>query len=57
MRFVLYKDRAGEYRWTLYAANNKIIGASSEGYVNKSACLDNIKAIKRCGNAPIDDQT
>lgn len=57
MIFVLYRDKAGEYRWTLFAANNAIIGASSEGYVNKSDCIANIKMIQNSWNASIDDQT
>lgn len=34
-QFVLYKDRAGEWRWTLYAANSKKIADCSEGYTSK----------------------
>lgn len=35
------KDSAGEWRWTRTARNGNIVGASSEGYVNKSDCIAN----------------
>ena len=41
----LYKDRKGEFRWKTQAPNNKIIGASTEGYKNKGDCLANAKRI------------
>jgi uncharacterized protein YegP (UPF0339 family) len=36
MYFVLYRDTAGYWRWTLYASNNRKIADSGEGYFNKS---------------------
>ncbi|WP_306016156.1 DUF1508 domain-containing protein [Oceanicaulis sp. MMSF_3324] len=39
MYYVLYKDVQGYWRWTLYAANNRKIANSGEGYFNKQdAC-------------------
>jgi uncharacterized protein YegP (UPF0339 family) len=38
-QFVLYKDKAGEWRWTLYAANAKKIADSAEGYKNKADAM------------------
>jgi uncharacterized protein YegP (UPF0339 family) len=32
MYFSLYKDMAGQWRWMLYAANNKKIADSGESY-------------------------
>ena len=29
---VLYKDRAGEYRWTYTAQNGNVLAVASEGY-------------------------
>jgi uncharacterized protein YegP (UPF0339 family) len=37
----LYKDKKGEWRWKRIAINGNNVGASSEGYVKKSDCLDN----------------
>ena len=34
-RFEIYADAAGEWRWRLVAANNRIIADSAEGYKNK----------------------
>lgn len=39
-RLTLYKDTAGEWRWTLRAANGEIVADSSEGYSNRQDCLD-----------------
>lgn len=36
MKFVPYRDKAGEYRWSLVADNGNIIADSSEGYRNKA---------------------
>ena len=33
--YYLYKDAAGQWRWTLYAGNNRKIANSGEGYFNK----------------------
>lgn len=37
MRFEMYKDPSGQYRWRLKAANGEII-ASGEAYKNKADC-------------------
>ena len=36
MVFRVYKDKHGEWRWSLRAKNGKTIGDSSEGYSRKS---------------------
>ena len=41
-QFVLYKDAKGEWRWSLYAANSKIIADGSEGYANKADAIHGI---------------
>jgi uncharacterized protein YegP (UPF0339 family) len=35
MHFEVYEDEAGEFRWRLVAANDKIIADSGEGYVSQ----------------------
>ena len=37
----LYQDTKNEWRWRRIAVNGRNVGASSEGYVEKSDCLDN----------------
>lgn len=36
-----YKDKAREWRWRRIAPNGEIVGSSSEGYKNKTECLNN----------------
>lgn len=43
-KWEFYKDknpRKPEWRWRRTAPNGRIVGASTEGYHNKSDCLDN----------------
>lgn len=42
-KWTFYKDNAGKWRWTRTAPNGKIVGSSSQGYTNKSDCIDNAR--------------
>jgi uncharacterized protein YegP (UPF0339 family) len=42
MYFSLYRDAAYQWRWTLFAANNRKVADSGEGYVNKEGALHGI---------------
>jgi uncharacterized protein len=44
--FVIYKDRADNYRFHLKAPNGEII-LQSEGYTTKHACINGIEAVKK----------
>ena len=44
-KFKISKDKKGEYRWKLLAANGRVI-AVSEGYVTKRNCVDGIRSVK-----------
>ncbi|MCU0824769.1 MAG: YegP family protein [Leptospira sp.] len=56
-KFEIYKDKAGEFRFRLKAANGEII-ASSEGYSSKAACESGIESVKKnASDAEIVDQT
>ena len=46
MKFQVFEDKAGEYRWRLRANNNQIIASSAEGYVNKSDAFHGIDLVK-----------
>lgn len=48
--FELYRDRAGEWRWRLVAANGNIIADSGEGYRSKQGAKRGIESVK--ANAP-----
>jgi uncharacterized protein YegP (UPF0339 family) len=51
MFFYLYKDAASQWRWTLYAANNKKIADSGESYWNKADCQHGIDLVKGTNHA------
>lgn len=51
MYFSVYTDRVFQWRWTLYAANNRKIADSAEGYHNKSDCLHAIQLVRGSSNA------
>jgi uncharacterized protein YegP (UPF0339 family) len=42
-KWEIYKDNAGEWRWRRTASNGSIVGASTEGYKNKSDCIANAR--------------
>ncbi|MDR2439949.1 MAG: DUF1508 domain-containing protein [Planctomycetaceae bacterium] len=42
-KWEFYQDKAGEWRWRRIASNGKIVGASTEGYKNKSDCEKNAR--------------
>ena len=46
MFFFLYRDLSDQWRWTLYAANNKKIADSAESYINKVDALYGINLVK-----------
>ena len=48
-KFELYQDKAGQFRFRLKARNGKIVGIS-EGYSNRSGCLNGIESVRK--NAP-----
>jgi uncharacterized protein len=56
MRYVVYKDHAGQWRWTLFSANNRKIADSGESYYNKQDCLSAINLVKGSSNAPVYEQ-
>lgn len=56
MFYFLYKDTGGYWRWTLYAANNRKIANSGEGYHNKADCLAAINLVKGSAIAPVREQ-
>jgi len=42
-KWEFYKDNSKEWRWRRTANNGRIVGASSQGYVNRLDCVDNAK--------------
>lgn len=50
LNFKIYKDKKGEWRWTLHASNKKKIADSAEGYKRKIDCRREIEKIKNCAS-------
>ena len=42
-KWEFYQDPQKLWRWRRTASNGKIVGSSSQGYVNKSDCIDNAR--------------
>ncbi len=42
-KWEIYTDAASHWRWRRTASNGNIVGASTEGYVNKSDCMANAR--------------
>jgi uncharacterized protein len=56
MFYYIFKDEDNQWRWRLYAANNRIIASSEVSYHNKKACLHSISLVKGSTNTPIRGQ-
>ncbi|MDO4378022.1 MAG: YegP family protein [Erysipelotrichia bacterium] len=51
-KFVVYKDKADEFRFRLKAGNGQII-LVSEGYRSKAACLNGIESVKKNADSEV----
>ncbi len=49
-KFEVFKNKKGEFQFILKAPNGEVI-ATSEGYNNKSGCMNGIESVKK--NAPV----
>ena len=38
-----YKDNEDKWRWRRTSSNGRIVGSSSQGYANKSDCVENAR--------------
>jgi len=47
MKFQIYKDVTGEWRFRMVAGNNEIIGVCSEGYKHRRSCIDTVRVIQK----------
>lgn len=56
MRFTMYRDVSGTWRWYLTAANGRKIANSGEGYFNKADCRAAIDLVKGTTFTPIYEQ-
>ena len=57
-KFEIYLDKAGLYRYRLFATNGESIAMSEDGYKSKSGCLNGIKSVAvNAQNAELQDDT
>jgi len=57
-KFVIYKDKSGEFRWRLTHTNGQIIADSGEGYTTKANVMKGITSVKdNVPTATIEDKT
>lgn len=54
MKYVLYKDVAGQWRWR-FVTNGRTIADSGESYYNKQDAERGILIMKNSINAPIEE--
>jgi uncharacterized protein YegP (UPF0339 family) len=45
---VIFKDKAGKFRFRLVASNGKIIAASDEGFESRQICENTIELVRNC---------
>ncbi|MHB2210432.1 YegP family protein [Methylobacterium phyllostachyos] len=57
MRFELYRDAKGEWRWRLRARNGEVIAESGEGYIRREDCEHGIALVRQSAEARIEDMT
>lgn len=53
MTIETYRDRRGEHRWRLRAANGRIVATSSEGYRDRADMEAAIRLVRGCRAAPV----
>lgn len=45
VRFHMYVDQSGQFRWRLVDGNNRIVADGSEGYVSRQGCEKGIRNV------------
>jgi uncharacterized protein YegP (UPF0339 family) len=56
MKYKVYKDCSGEWRWRLVASNGRTLADSGEGYRDKRDCLAGIESVKGSKDAPVEEE-
>lgn len=57
MRFEMYRDSTGEWRWRLRARNGEVVADSGEGYKRREDCEHGIELVRQSAEAKIVDMT
>jgi len=45
MKAKIYKDKKGEFRWTIFASNGRKLANSGEGYKRLGACVKGLQKV------------
>lgn len=56
MHFVLYRDQANLWRWSLVVANGRKLADSGESYHNKADATHGINLVAGIGGIPIKER-
>ena len=57
-KFEIYLDKAGMFRYHLFAPNGESLAISEDGYKSKSSCMNGIKSVGvNAMNSQIEDMT
>jgi uncharacterized protein len=54
MKYRVYQDLIGQWRWFLETSGGTILADSAEGYFNRQDCVDAIGAVKSSSEAQIE---
>jgi uncharacterized protein YegP (UPF0339 family) len=54
MKYRIYQDVIGQWRWYLQTSGGRTLADSAEGYFNRQDCVDAIGAVKKSMEAPIE---
>jgi uncharacterized protein YegP (UPF0339 family) len=46
MKFVIFKDEIGEWRWRLVGRNGRIIAAAGESFKRKGGCKKSVEKVR-----------
>jgi uncharacterized protein YegP (UPF0339 family) len=57
MRYEIYKDHTGDWRWRLRAQNGNVIAESGEGYRHRPDCENGIRLTQNSAQAPVVDMS
>jgi uncharacterized protein len=57
MRYEIYKDHTGDWRWRLRTQNGNVVAESGEGYRNRADCENGIRLTQNSAQAPVVDMS
>jgi uncharacterized protein YegP (UPF0339 family) len=49
LKFEVFQDKAGEYRWRLKAANGAVLATPGQGYKDKAAAKHGVDLVQKAG--------